>query len=71
MNDVTTTASTTTSTTAAGRTPGAALGEALAAYGPDSLTSTAPVTGGRGVEVDDVIELLAELKFLQDLDRLF
>ena len=44
---------------------------AYAAYGPDSLADTAPVTDGRGVEVDDVIELLAELKFLQDLDRLF
>ena len=35
------------------------------------LALSTPVTGGRGYEVDDVVDLLAELKFLQDLDRLF
>ena len=34
---------------------------------PAALTDTTAVTDGRGFEVDDVVELLAELRLLQQL----
>ncbi len=52
------------------RRPARDVHAAYAAYGPGGLTDPAPVTGGRGLEVDDVVELLAELRFLQELGRL-
>ena len=59
MHDVITTSTRTT-------TPNTTVADTVG----DLVLST-PVTGGRGYEVGDVVDMLAELKFLQDLDRLF
>ena len=73
MNDTTarTTARTTVSAEAAPslETLAALLAGPARETAPAALTDTSPVTGGRGVEADDVKEMLAELRLIQRLRR--